>query len=198
MKSNKKTIVLIALLLIVLSVILYLIWPIFKASPEWVSAIGTGVSATFSIASVIAVFLVWQQLQQNQRQLELNTAELEQTKKIAQMQFEDGLVKEYRELANRIPTKALLGLGLAPAQYAASFDELFRYIDLCNDQISLRARERISAEVWNSWCDGIQTNLSLPVFSRAWSEIKSKTSSFAELRRLEQDFTVDPVSWKKC
>lgn len=120
----------------------------------------------FSIASVVAVVLVWEQLRQNQRQLELNTVELEQTKNIAQLQFEDGLAKEYRELTSRIPTKAMLGARLSPREYAGAFDELFRYVDLSNEQIMLRKHERISPEVWVSWCSGIEFNLALPAFRR--------------------------------
>jgi hypothetical protein len=122
--------------------------------------------------------------------------QLRTSKNIAQLQFEDGLAKEYRELANRIPTKALLGEELSEEEYQSSFDELFRYIDLSNEQVSLRQRARISQAVWEFWVGGIQTNLALPAFKRAWSEIQSKCESFQELRRLETGrFKIDPCSW---
>lgn len=117
------------------------------------------------------------------------------TKKIAQLQFEDGLAKEYRDLAARIPTKVFYGVNLSDEQFELTRDEFFRYIDLCNEQVSLRARGRISLRVWKFWCDGIRYNLSLPAFARAWEEVKFRTDSFSELRNLElAGFDWDPYS----
>jgi hypothetical protein len=124
--------------------------------------------------------------------------QLQETKKIAQSQFEDALSKEYRELIGRIPTKALLGDPLYGREYEQTFDELFHYVDLSNEQVSLRMRERIGAEVWSDWCEGIRSNLALPAFAKAWQDIKSRTTSFDELRRLESDeFVSDPADWRK-
>jgi hypothetical protein len=53
-------------------------------TPEWVSAVASTVAAV----GVIFAF-----------------GQLRVSKNIAQLQFEDGLAKEYRELASRIPTK---------------------------------------------------------------------------------------------
>jgi hypothetical protein len=123
--------------------------------------------------------------------------QLRTSREIAQLQFEDGLAKEYRELANRLPTKALLGQDLTDDEYRGSFDELYRYVDLSNEQVSLRQRGRINGVVWESWRDGIRSNLELPAFRRAWAEIKGHSSSFEELRRLEREnFTSDPGSWR--
>lgn len=44
--------------------------------------------------------------------------------------FEDSLAKEYRDLSNRLPTKALLGQKLNDDEYMKAFDELYHYIDL--------------------------------------------------------------------
>jgi hypothetical protein len=150
---------------------------------DWVSsvaAVGTAIAAI--VAAVGVLFAYWQ---------------LCTSKKIAQAQFEDGLAKEYRELTSGIPTKALLGEDLSESEYQDSFDELFRYVDLTNEQVSLRERGRISKKVWLYWLSGIQSNLRLPAFHRAWTEIKGKSKSFAELRRLEnQGFKTDPRKWK--
>lgn len=146
-------------------------------TPDWVSA---GAS-TFAAIGVFFAFI------------QLRTA-----KNIAQLQFEDSLAKEYRELASRIPTKALLGQELLEAEYQESFDELYRYVDLSNEQVSLRQRGRISEAVWKSWCSGMQSNLSLPSFKRAWLEIQEQSINFQELRRLEKEgFNLDPKCWKK-
>ncbi len=145
-------------------------------TPEWVSA----VASTIAAVGVIFAF-----------------GQLRVAKNIAQLQFEDSLAKEYRELASRIPTKALLGDGLSEAEYQSSFDEFFRYVDLSNEQTSLRQRDRIGPIVWQYWSAGIQANLALPSFSRAWSEIQGKCDSFQELRRLQTEgFRYDPRTWK--
>ena len=145
-------------------------------TPEWVSA----VASTIAAVGVIFAF-----------------GQLRVSKNIAQLQFEDSLAKEYRELASRIPTKALLGDELSEAEYQSSFDEFFRYVDLSNEQISLRQRARIGPIVWQYWSSGIQANLALPSFNRAWSEIQGKCDSFQELRRLQTEgFRHDPRTWK--
>lgn len=149
---------------------------IFKyVTPEWISALASVVAAG-------GVFLAYGQLKIS--------------KNIAQLEFEDGLSKEYRELASNIPTKALLGIELTEEEFQRSFDELYRYIDLTNEQVSLRQRNRVKKEAWLNWSSGIQSNLARPSFKRAWSEIKEKSNSFQELRRLEsEDFKIDPKLW---
>ena len=123
-------------------------------------------------------------------------AQLRVSRSIAQAQFEDGLAKEYRELASGIPTKGLLGEALTDEEYKATFDEFFRYMDLSNEQIALRKRGRVGAEAWQSWKEGIQSNLGLPSFARAWADIQARSQNFSELRRLERErYAEDPRSW---
>ena len=115
------------------------------------------------------------------------------TREIAQVQFEDGFAREYRQLVASLPSKALLGSELTEEEYYKSFDEFFRYIDLSNEKIGLREQGRISDAVWINWRDGIKYNLSLPAFARAWSEIREKSESFEGLRALESSsFCQDP------
>ncbi|WP_223453798.1 hypothetical protein [Pseudomonas sp. GL-RE-19] len=122
--------------------------------------------------------------------------QLRMSKNIAQLEFEDSLAREYRELAANIPTKALLGVELSENEFQKSFDEFYRYIDLTNEQISLRQRGRIKIETWENWLSGIKSNLELAPFKRAWDEIKNSSKSFQELRRLEKEnFDSDPMSW---
>ena len=145
--------------------------------PDWISSIANCVMA-------VGVFLVlWQ---------------IRLSKKLATTGFEDSMAKEYRELAAKIPTKALLGEDLTQEEYEKTFDDFYHYIDLSNEEVFLRQKDRISKECWTYWCDGIRSNLSRPAFKRAWEEIKSRASdSFNELRRLEaSDFKDDPCSWK--
>jgi hypothetical protein len=120
-------------------------------------------------------------------------------KKLATTQFEDTLGREYRELAGRLPTKALLGEELTNEEYAAALDEFIHYIDLCNEQVFLRRCERITLTTWEYWRDGIRTNLEQPAFARAWAEIKNRSTNFRELRRLElEGFQSDPAKWETC
>ncbi|OAK59497.1 hypothetical protein A3K87_26015 [Variovorax paradoxus] len=148
-----------------------------------VSAFGSGISA---IAACVAAIGVWYAKDQ-----------LKTSRELAQLSFEDALAKEYRELAGQLSKKALMGESLTDTEYEDAFDELYRYVDLTNEQISLRARGRITPEVWCSWLEGIKSNLALPAFARAWAEIKERSSGFEELRHLEQDsFSTDPKKWR--
>lgn len=148
-----------------------------KITAEWVSA------AASIVGAIGVISALWQ---------------LRISKVIAQLQFEDGLAKEYRELASRIPTTALLGQKLSEEEYKQAFDEFYRYVDLSNEQVSLRQRNRIGKTVWQHWCSGIKANLELPSFKRAWEEIQEQSISFQELRRLETErFICDPKYWGK-
>ena len=114
----------------------------------------------------------------------------------ARTDFEDNLSREYRELSRQIPTRALLGQAVEDDEFAKAFPALFQYVDLSNEQIMLRMHGRIRAATWREWCDGIKSNLTKPAFARAWSEIKTRSASFDELRHLERGyFKDDPRKW---
>ena len=91
------------------------------------------VSATAAVISALATCVAAAGVWYAHRQLYTS-------RQIAQLQFEDALAKEYRELANRLPTRVLLGDSLDVDEYPKAFDELFRYIDLSNEQVCLRQR----------------------------------------------------------
>jgi hypothetical protein len=135
--------------------------------PIWISAVANCVMA-------VGVFLVmWQ---------------IRLSKRMATTQFEDGMAKEYRELAAKIPTKALLGEDLTEDEYKETFDEFYHYIDLSNEEAFLWKRKRVTKATWNFWLEGIKWNLSRAAFKRAWMEIKEKDKeSFQELRALEEN-----------
>jgi hypothetical protein len=151
---------------------------------EWITAAASVISAFATCVAAVGVWYARRQLQTS--------------REISQLQFEDSLAKEYRDLANHIPPKALLGSELSDDEYTKAFDDIFHYIDLSNEQVYLRVRNRIGKDVWENWRDGIKTNLSLPAFGRAWNEIKEKSGSFQELRRLEkEEFKLDPCEWNE-
>jgi hypothetical protein len=122
------------------------------------------------------------------------------SRSIAQLQFEDSLAREYRDLCTVIPAAVFLRQAISEEDYRKTFDEFYRYIDLSNEQVSLRQRGRISKAVWKSWCEGIRCNLKLTPFARAWDEVKNAApESFQELRQLEKDgFSGDPRRWRWC
>ena len=141
-----------------------------STTTDWITAVASLVSA----AGVFCA--VWQ---------------LRLTKQVNQQQFEDALEKEFRQLIAGIPTAALLDSDLDEVQYRATFDEFFRYFDLSNRQAALWKESRITSSTWDAWRIGIQFNLRLPAFARAWSEVKFRTEDhahefFCELRSLEK------------
>jgi len=99
--------------------------------------------------------------------------------------FEDSFAREYRTLAARLPTKALLGESLSKSEHQRYFDEFYHYFDLCNEQAFLNQCGRITQETWKFWHDGIASNLRRPAFKRAWMEIAARANDdFSELRAL--------------
>lgn len=111
--------------------------------------------------------------------------------------FEDSINGEYRLLAAKLPTKALLGEELSETELADHLDEFYHYFDLCNGQIFLRQQRRISKKTWKFWCDGIHSNLSRPAFKESWRHISSRANGdFGELRRLiGEGQSSDPKKW---
>lgn len=137
------------------------------------------VTSISSLVTAFGVIVVWGQLKLS--------------RDVAQLQFEDSMAREYRDLCTTIPSKVFLGEHLDATEQQATFDEFYRYIDLSNEQVSLRIRGRIGDDVWKSWSIGIRQNLELPAFAHAWSQIEEKTKSFQELRALvHSEFTADP------
>lgn len=146
-----------------------------KDIPAWVSAVAAVVSA------LGLFFTFWQ---------------VRLVKRLAITQFEDSLSREYRELAGRLPAKALLGETLSEEEHQDALDEFIHYIDLCNEQVFLRRCGRINPVTWENWRDGILSNLEQPAFARAWKEVQDRSHNFRELRRLVTDNEKDPARWK--
>jgi len=122
--------------------------------------------------------------------------QLRQTASHARTNFEDDLSREYRDLSRQIPTAALLGEAVDDREFGEVFPALLQYVDLTNEQVTLRMYGRIRESTWLDWRDGIRSNLSRPAFTRAWDEIKRRSENFAELRRLEEsEFKADPRKW---
>ena len=113
--------------------------------------------------------------------------------------FEDEVSNEYRQIAKPIPVQAMLGEDLKEEEFNRALNEIYNYIDFTNEQIFLRQQGRIRKTTWQNWCEGIDSNLDLPAFKKAWKLVKEKLPhSFNELRRLEAEgFRIDPKKWEK-
>ena len=121
------------------------------------------------------------------------------TKRQAVTTFEDEVSNEYRQIAKSIPVQAMLGEDLREEEFNRALNEIYNYIDFTNEQIFLRQQGRIRKTTWQNWCEGIDSNLDLPAFEKAWKLVKEKRPhSFNELRRLEAEgFRIDPKEWEK-
>ena len=111
--------------------------------------------------------------------------------------FEDSLTKEYREIIHRIPYKAMIGDEIDDEESYKTFNEIYNYMDLCNEQIFLRKTGRVRAKTWRYWQEGMLTNFSQKVFDRASQEIFSKLRhNFTELKRVQDSgYKTDPRKW---
>jgi len=138
-----------------------------------------------TIPSVVTAFLVV-----------IAMRHLRLTRELAQSSFEDSLNKEYRSLMMGIPVDALLGRKVSEDDFPRTREYIYNYIDLCNEQVFLRKKGRITAATWWEWAEGIQSNLEKPTFLRVWLEIKEASPKvFKELRQLEaSEFRPDPKS----
>lgn len=120
-----------------------------------------------------------------------------ESRKLAQTSFEDGLDQQYRNLAMDIPVDALIGKSVYDGKGKLR-EIIYNYLDLCNEQIYLRKKKRISKNRWKDWKIGIKDNLSKPAFKVVWDEIKEiAPNTFTALECLEKNkFDIDPAKWK--
>ena len=111
--------------------------------------------------------------------------------------FEDSINKEYRDIIQRIPYKALIGEEIFSSEANAVHNEVYNYMDLCNEQIYLRMSNRVSKKTWNNWQEGMKTNFELKIFNDTLIEVFEKLpTNFSELQNVKAlNFSTDP---KKC
>src|SRR5260221_14273042 len=107
------------------------------------------VQVVASLATALGIFIAGWQLYLTKRQ--------------AVTQFEDQLTAQYREIARRIPLRALLGEGIDEALYEKVLPEFYHYFDLSNEQAFLHEKGRITRRTWMNWREGIEQNLRRPV-----------------------------------
>ena len=112
--------------------------------------------------------------------------------------FEDSINKEYRDIIQRIPYKVLIGDEVPLSEANAVHNEIYNYMDLCNEQIYLRMSDRVSKKTWNNWQEGMKTNFELKVFNDTLDEVFEKLpSNFIELQSVKAlNFSTDPKKYK--
>lgn len=112
-------------------------------------------------------------------------------------QFEDDLDEKYRNIIYDLPIESLLDTSDSEKEYAGDLKDYYRYIELCNHQIFLRQKGRITKSTWDDWSAGIDSNFGRSDFVSAWEEIEKETESFDELHRyLDSDYHDDPRYWE--
>ncbi len=123
-----------------------------------------------------------------------------ESKKLTSAAFEDSYDQQYRELIYTIPVNALLGKPLSEAEEISARESVYNYLDLCNEQIYQRKKNRISEDRWNEWALGIKENINRPYIKQVWEEVKDcAPDSFSFIERLERDsFGSDPRVWKNA
>ena len=126
--------------------------------------------------------------------------QLRMSKSQARTDFEDGLTSHFRDILKDIPAPILLGEVVAIDKSEPGFIHLYRYIDLCNEQIFLRMMKRVSKETWENWRDGIDGMMSLPGIQRAWrTVVDSGAGRFAELAAFgTRGRDEDPADWPEA
>jgi len=111
--------------------------------------------------------------------------------------FEDSISKEYRDISKNIPYNALLGKTLVGEEINQALNEIYNYMDFCNEQIFLRKTNRVRKNTWNNWQEGMCTNFSLPIFASVSKEVfEELPDTFKELRKvMDQKYNTDPKKW---
>ena len=112
--------------------------------------------------------------------------------------FEDSLTKEYREIIRKIPYKALVGDNVSDKEENIAFNEIFNYMDICNEQIFLRIEGRIRKNTWLNWQEGMKTNFSTQIFKLVSEDVFEKVeNNFKELKKVQElEYNTDPKKWK--
>lgn len=99
--------------------------------------------------------------------------------------FEDALAREYRQVAHRLPVRALLGEPLPDDELERALVDFYWYFDLTNEQLHLCRHRRISDETWRNWREGIRAHMRKPAFAAAWRAVSDRAPhAFRELRAL--------------
>jgi hypothetical protein len=99
--------------------------------------------------------------------------------------------ERYRSLLAELPVSELLledaELDVEGAQTVAErhLNTLYRYFDLCEEQVLLRASNTVDAATWKRWHAEVRRNFGRPMIRAAWTMVQTREpDAFPELARL--------------
>ncbi|WP_196589127.1 hypothetical protein [Aliivibrio fischeri] len=131
---------------------------------EEIANIATTVATAIGFISLcVTVVGVW-----------LALGQLKITRKVIQTDFENSIDQQYRQIIQGIPVDILIGKIETPNEETR--EVIFNYLDLCNEQIYLYSKKRISDERWKDWESGIEGNLKNKAIFNVWQEVKESAS----------------------
>lgn len=143
-------------------------------------AVAISTIAGYIVTSIGVGFIAWQ---------------IRLQKKQSQADFEDNLDKEYRQITIALPVDVLLGKKPHSEKSEEVRNLIYNYLDLCNEQICLRAKGRISKLTWISWCVGMKIHLNSNTFLDVYKECSGLASWTYLTKLVESDFKTDPNTW---
>ena len=136
-----------------------------------------------SVATAVGVLLAAVSLQQARRQRKRD--------------FEDFYVRRYWKLMDRLSLDAMKGSLSGDAQERRKDERAIRaYFLLCEDELDLRHDRWIGTRTWNLWREGIESQMSRPLYEEVWQQVQKEREAGTEegFRRLAgflQSPTVD-------
>src|SRR4051794_27330824 len=119
---------------------------------------------------------------------------------LSRTHFEDEIVRQYRDVIKPQLLHGMIAgvLERFPAAEHERVRQVYLYLDLCNEQVFLRAIGRISSPTWRvQWGAGISGNLEEnAAIAEIWQILKIATEDFRELRAFESRGWTDPRQWE--
>ena len=116
-------------------------------------------------------------------------------------QFEAMYVQRYWSILDRLSLEALKG---SDPEFISKADELAirAYIQLCEDELEMRAAGYIGDGTYILWADGMLEQFNQSMFSRIWKQISDESNfPYVHLTELmKQDGVYDPCrlhSWQR-
>ncbi|MEU8886704.1 hypothetical protein [Streptomyces sp. NPDC048442] len=102
-------------------------------------------------------------------------------------QTEDFYLKRYWDLLAQLPMDGL------PTSGGAGRRAIRQYIDLCEDELTLRERGQVSWATWQDWREGMVDGFSPGPVRDEWSALAARTAfGHRHLRQLIGDERYDP------
>jgi hypothetical protein len=87
------------------------------------------------------------------------------------------LCQEYRLILSDIPSPALVNQPV-DLDNEKTLNCFYRYFDLANGEFFMAKCGRVRQDTWKYWQEGIQDNLKLVAFKKAWQKIEPKLAGY--------------------